>query len=94
MKGKMLWASLCVALSLVACEKPSPEPAPPAQAQKVEPVKLSAQGQKFEPPVAVEAIPEGGWYCDMGTVHYARSEEGDGKCPLCHMTLKEKKHEH
>ena len=35
-------------------------------------------------------IPEGAWYCDMGKVHYARSEKGDGVCPLCKMQLTEK----
>jgi rubrerythrin len=62
-----------------------------AEAAKAEPMKkveVTAEGTKFDPAVEKAAIPEGAWYCDMGTVHYARSEKGDGKCPLCKMDLK------
>ncbi len=54
-------------------------------------MKVPAKGKKFDPPIQPEQLPEGGWYCDMGTVHYARGEKGDGKCPLCMMRLKQKK---
>lgn len=54
------------------------------------PVELTAEGGALEPPVAVERIPAGGWYCDMGTVHYARLEHGDGTCPLCGMSLRQR----
>lgn len=51
------------------------------------PVEVSATGTNFDPPVAKDRIPEGAWFCDMGTVHYARMEEGDGRCPRCGMRL-------
>jgi hypothetical protein len=54
-------------------------------------VKVPAKGKKYDPPIKPEQLPEGVWYCDMGTVHYARGEKGDGKCPLCMMRLKQKK---
>jgi len=54
-------------------------------------VTLDPNGSEFNPPVSPDRIPSGAWYCDMGTVHYARPDKGDGKCPLCHMNLKEKK---
>jgi len=50
-------------------------------------VELEPGGTTFEPPVQPEQIPEGAWYCDMGTVHYARPDEGDGSCPVCGMKL-------
>lgn len=53
-------------------------------------VTVTAEGSKFDPPVKPEQIPDGAWYCDMGTVEYARLEKGDGKCPECGMFLKQK----
>ena len=53
-------------------------------------VEVSAEGAEFDPPVQAEQLPDDVWYCDMGTVHYARGEEGDGTCPLCNMKLKHK----
>ncbi len=70
-----------------AKKAPAPAEAAAAADDKVE---VPKEGKKFEPPVKPEQIPGGAWYCDMGTVHYARGEEGDGKCPLCHMKLKKK----
>ena len=61
-----------------------------AQPKSGAPLTLSAEGQRFEPPVEPSALPEGAFYCDMGTVHYARAERGDGECPICHMSLKQK----
>jgi len=54
------------------------------------PVQVSAEGTRFDPPVQVLQLPDGVWYCDMGTVHFARTEEGDGTCPRCGMKLKHK----
>ena len=48
---------------------------------------VSKEGTEFDPPIAKSEVPDGAYYCDMGTVHYARMEEGDGKCPLCGMKL-------
>lgn len=52
-------------------------------------VEVSAEGTSYDPPVAKSQVPTGSWICDMGTVHYARSEQGDGRCPLCGMNLVE-----
>lgn len=62
----------------------------PAEAAKAEMVEVTAEGTTFKPPVQVAQIPDGAWYCDMGTVEYARTEKGDGKCPVCGMMLKQK----
>ena len=51
------------------------------------PLALSAEGTRFDPAVEASSLPEGAWICDMGTVHYARSVQGDGECPICHMRL-------
>lgn len=56
----------------------------------VEMVEVAAEGTEFEPPVEVAQIPDGAWYCNMGTVHYARMDEGDGKCGVCGMNLTHK----
>ena len=55
-----------------------------------EAVEVGPEGTEFDPPVEVTQIPEGVWYCDMGTVHYARTTEGDGKCTICGMNLVQK----
>lgn len=50
-------------------------------------VKVAPDGTVFQPPVRVEQLPGGVWYCDLGTVHYARQEEGAGRCAKCGMEL-------
>lgn len=51
-------------------------------------VEVPKGGKKFEPPLVPAQVPIGAWYCDMnGSVHYARGDQGDGECPLCHMKL-------
>ena len=86
-------------LVLLACSgSRSDVNAPPAHADvpvlKVAPggdlIAVTAAGAKLEPPVTASRIPEGAWFCDMGKVHYARSEKGDGICPLCKMQLTQK----
>lgn len=57
-----------------------------------EPLTVAAAGTEFDPPVDVERIPNHAWYCDMGTVHYARMDKGDGTCPRCKMQLKHLEH--
>ena len=57
--------------------------APPATGM----VELTAAGVKIEPPAKKDQIPDGAWYCDMGSVHFAATEEGDGKCDICRMDL-------
>ena len=48
---------------------------------------IPAEGTEFDPPVQMVQLPPDVWYCDMGTVHYARGEKADGICPLCGMNL-------
>ena len=62
-----------------------PEPVPVADAIGPEGLVVTADGSEFAPPIAPEMLPEGVWFCDMGTVHFARVNEGDGRCPLCGM---------
>lgn len=83
---------LTVGLALVGCgktegEKPS---APSTDKAASGVVTVPDEGKKFDPPIKPEQLPSGAWYCDMGTVHYARMTEGDKKCPECQMNLKQK----
>jgi glucose/arabinose dehydrogenase len=93
----------CLAASAWACNKSettatvttsqtaTASAAPKAAAAKTtEPsgkLTVSASGTKFDPPVEKSKLPAGTWICDMGSVHYARSQKGDGKCPECSMNL-------
>jgi len=92
-------------LMFSACDKPADapktdepaetEPAAPTKATESGPaagdtVEVTAEGTTFKPPIQVAQVPDGAWYCDMGTVEYARLEKGDGKCPVCGMFLKQK----
>ena len=89
---------LTCALALWGCESKPPATAqtaaggdtataPAVAAPAATKVEVAAQGSEFKPAVAKDQIPEGAWICDMGTVHYARMEPGDRKCPLCGMAL-------
>lgn len=53
------------------------------------PVDVAIAGSRFDPPVSKDRIPAGNWICDMGTVHYASQDHGDGTCPICGMFLVE-----
>lgn len=68
-----------------SAEPPPAEPEPVANT-----VEVAADGTKFDPPVQVSEIPDGAWMCEMDTVHYASLEPGNGECPVCGMTLKQK----
>jgi hypothetical protein len=81
---------LPVTAAQVAPEEAKPEPAAPADAAPLALLAVTAEGTTFDPAVKPEQIPAGAWYCDMGTVEFARLEKGDGKCPACGMMLKEK----
>ena len=83
---------------LLSCGSDAPEQVAESVAEKAAPevaaatevagiVEVTADGNVFDPPVAIDQIPEGAWYCDMGTVHYARAVEGDGRCSECGMKL-------
>lgn len=86
-----------LAAPLVACDSnrsseeagggQSATPTAPAAPADLPMVEVSAEGTTFDPPVQPAQIPDGAWYCDMGTVHYASMSQGDGRCPLCHMHL-------
>ncbi len=67
----------------------APKVAEKPAAPKVDKIKVSPEGAKIDPPVSKEKIPEGAYYCDMGSVHYARMQKGDNTCPLCKMALKQ-----
>ncbi len=51
---------------------------------------VTAEGTKFDPALSKDQVPEGAWMCDMGSVHYAASDKGDGKCKVCSMDLVQK----
>lgn len=68
-----------------AGEEQAADEAPASQPSGL--VEVSAEGTEFDPPVSKDRVPDGVWICDMGTVHYARAEQGDGTCPLCNMRL-------
>ena len=60
-------------------------------------VEVPEEGTDFHPPIDPDQLPEGVWYCDMGTTHWAQPEKGDDECPLCGMRLTEKvapEHDH
>ena len=73
-----------------AATETSAAPPAPTEAEVIEettPVEVTAEGSTFEPAVSKDSIPDGSWFCDMGTVHYARADEGDGRCAVCGMQL-------
>jgi predicted small lipoprotein YifL len=88
------WLLLVIScLGLVAgCGNEGPQETPKQKAAReaTEGPDLKG-GTKHDPPVEKTAVKDGQWYCDMGTVHYSRHDEGDGRCPLCGMDLVEKK---
>lgn len=83
-------------LSACSTEQPAKTAAPAkpevpvitAPEDKTAMVSINATGAKIDPPVEPSQIPEGAWYCDMGTVHWAQMEEG--KCGICKMNLTQK----
>jgi hypothetical protein len=90
-----LFIGLMAAAMLMACDKPAeqqggPKAAPAEAAPALAMVEVPKDGKEFNPPVKPEQIPAGAFYCDMGTVEYARLDKGDGKCPVCGMMLKQK----
>ena len=60
------------------------------------PVEVEEEGTRFDPPIDPARLPDGVWYCDMGTTHWAQPEKGDDECPVCGMRLTEKEggHDH
>jgi len=85
-----LHLALVALVALAACDD-GPKESPKEKAEKAATQGADLKGgTKHDPPVEVEAIEEGHFYCDMGTVHYSRPDEGDGTCPLCGMDLTKK----
>ncbi|MGM0578857.1 MAG: hypothetical protein ACQEXJ_24250 [Myxococcota bacterium] len=59
------------------------------EGEEAETVEVAEAGTKFDPPIPSEKLPEGVWYCDMGTVHWAGQDKPEeGRCPLCKMKVK------
>jgi len=90
--------ALIGSLAIISCSKPKEQGEKAISAGSVSDpavksaqVEVPAEGKKFAPPVRVEQLPAGAWYCDMGTVHWAQMNEGNHTCPLCKMDLKQKK---
>ncbi len=80
-----------VALAAFGCGKTEDtSKAEPGAAAKGAMVTVPKAGKKLEPAIKPDKLPSGAWYCDMGTVHYARMDEGDKTCPVCKMKLKQK----
>tara|TARA_R110002073_G_scaffold123819_10_gene267945 strand:- start:120045 stop:120425 length:381 start_codon:yes stop_codon:yes gene_type:complete len=48
-------------------------------------VVVTKEGTKLDPAVPKSRIPDGAWMCDMGTVHFVKTEKGT--CDLCGMPL-------
>lgn len=94
---KRIFVVIFAVMALVACDSKkeaadqaaSAAESVPAQADGL--VSVPAEGVPFEPAIQKSQLPDGVYYCDMGTVHYARGEQGDNKCPLCNMMLTYKK---
>jgi hypothetical protein len=58
--------------------------------QKKGTVEVDKRGNTFSPPVSVERLPDGAWYCDMGKVPWAAMIEPAGGCPFPGATLRHK----
>lgn len=99
MRAPLLLVFLFAGLGLASCDEDKPKDskshdhhAAMEQVAKANPgplVDVPKEGKKFEPPISPARLPDGVWYCDMGTVEYARAERGDGRCPICRMRLKQ-----
>ena len=84
-------AFLSAAMLLPAC---SSDDSPTPEQETSQTVEVAEDGTRFDPPEAKQNMPDGAWICDMGTVHFASMAAGDGKCPICGMSLKEYHAEH
>jgi hypothetical protein len=99
--GMTLFTSACQKNSDAAAEaksaetKTQPEELGKAvDLEKLPTLEVPAEGTEFDPSVPVAQLPDGAWTCDMGGLsHYAAMHKKDGKCPICHMDLVQKKAE-
>ncbi len=85
-----LVSAAAVVSLLVACDRAQQPSTATSATAPVGMVDVPTEGKQFDPPIKPEYLPAHAWYCDMGTVHYARTSEGDGTCPICRMKLKQK----
>lgn len=77
-----------MALTIIGCDKEqSASDDAPAAAEETGPVEVAADGTVFDPPISPERLPDGVYYCDMGTTHYARADYDGERCPECNMML-------
>lgn len=61
-----------------------------APTEELAKVEIAEAGAKLDPAIKPAQLPEGAWYCDMGTVHWAAMKKPEGgKCPECGMMLKQ-----
>lgn len=82
--------ALLMTLSLAACEKEQAEAeatGSEAPAEAEGPVEVAADGTVFDPPISPDRLPDGVYFCDMGTTHYARADYDGERCPECNMML-------
>ncbi len=92
----LLVGIVALGATTVACKEPTQQTAAEetvvAQNTVVatDTVEVKKDGNEFNPKIAVSQLPDGAWYCDMGGVHYARMDKGDGKCASCGMKLNQK----
>lgn len=78
--------ALFMAFALVACDKEQSQTEAPAS-QETGTVEVAADGTVFDPPISPDRLPDGVYYCDMGTTHYARAHYNGERCPECNMML-------
>lgn len=96
-KGIALSALVSFGIGLSGCEKDPPAEIPSTDVSPDQPkdstisdevVSVATDGSRFDPGVPVARIPDDVWMCEMdGKSHYASKSKGDGKCPVCSMTL-------
>ena len=90
MHATMVAAAGLLSLGLMACDSSKPTAAAETAKTAAAAPSTEAGGTVHKPPIQKDAVPDGHYYCDMGTVHYSRADQGDGKCPLCKMNLTQK----
>ena len=86
---KLIATLLLTGILLPACSSGDAPDTPPADQEVSDAVEVAADGTRFDPPEKKANMPDGAWICDMGTVHFAAMEAGEGDCPVCGMRLKE-----
>jgi len=52
-------------------------------------VEVPNDGKTFKPPVSIDRLPPGAWYCDMGKAPWASMQKPPDGCPLVDAPLKQ-----